>query len=484
MIIFRLLPGVDIPNHLAVSTIYKYIGYPDNLFSQYFKIHFLFKPGVVHTIFCALPIFPSIEFGNHLFFGIYAILLPLSVLLIIRRFNGNIWYSLLAFTLIHHFSCSWGFVIFTMGMPLALLSFYYTLNYLENGSLKNRIILTIFFAFIFFTHALAFLFAMFLYVSTVLYKHRLVWKKLFGDFLIVLPTGIITLIWWFFFTRPGNSETLSQLADYYTGNFIKLYSDRFLDLLKFDNYFLFEGTSGVLVAVLFSSAIILTALIGIILARRQLKEIFKEGLSNIIPVLIAVTFLCFFFLPHGLPGEEYIYQRFGFVFLISLLILGARLLKNRTPLIIKIFIVILTVINIGLWYDYYNDFNRENVNFRQDIFPHNGQLPLAAIIIDYEFRGQPMYIQFQNYYIVWNKGIVTTPIVDYRFGNIGRIVDYNYLPKYHAWVGRHPLSYDKRYNHFGNIIVRGKIPPEIIHRFDGFIKAGTKNGWTLYIRKS
>ena len=78
----RLLPFTDLPNHLAASTIVRHYSDFGNEFSKYFSVDLFPKPNVLHILFCSLKIFPSVEAANSAWYFIYALMLPLSALLL------------------------------------------------------------------------------------------------------------------------------------------------------------------------------------------------------------------------------------------------------------------------------------------------------------------------------------------------------------------------------------------------------------------
>jgi len=57
----ELFPFVDLPNHLAEASIFKYYE-PANLIGQYYTPTPWYFPNTFHTVFCSL--FPSVEWGN------------------------------------------------------------------------------------------------------------------------------------------------------------------------------------------------------------------------------------------------------------------------------------------------------------------------------------------------------------------------------------------------------------------------------------
>jgi hypothetical protein len=77
-----IFPFVDLPFHLASSTVSRYYGQGNNEFQNYFYSNLFLKPNGIHYLFTSLNIFPTVEVANKIFYGIYVILFPLSVLLV------------------------------------------------------------------------------------------------------------------------------------------------------------------------------------------------------------------------------------------------------------------------------------------------------------------------------------------------------------------------------------------------------------------
>ena len=138
MIVLNIYPFIDLPMHLTQATIFRYFGEPDNVFNEYFTIHpAALQPNTFHFLFCTLKIFPSVEFANKIFICFYVLLFPISVLLIIKKFNGNVWYAVLSFLFLYNFSVTWGFMGFMMGIPFILLLLYFQFDYIFHPNWKN-----------------------------------------------------------------------------------------------------------------------------------------------------------------------------------------------------------------------------------------------------------------------------------------------------------------------------------------------------------
>ena len=211
----ELFPFVDLPNHLAEASIFKYYE-PGNLIGQYYTPTPWYFPNTFHTVFCSL--FPTVEWGNKIFHILYIIALQLSVFLVIRELNGNPWYGLLAVLFTYNYNVSFGFVGFAVSIPVLIFLFYTILLYIRTGRVYLTIVIALLLLLLFFMHAQNALMGLVMYGFMLLYHFRRSVKQLFIHAVTVpLPLVIIIFTWWF--TReeqdPGES-TFAYLVDYYT----------------------------------------------------------------------------------------------------------------------------------------------------------------------------------------------------------------------------------------------------------------------------
>ncbi|MEJ2004783.1 MAG: hypothetical protein P8X57_07435 [Cyclobacteriaceae bacterium] len=114
----RLLPFVDLPNHLAEAAIFRHLLNSDKVFDAYYEMVPWFYPNTFHPYVVSL--FPSAEMGDRIYFLIYLVCLPLSVYLVIRKVDGNQWVGLLSILLVFNYNVTFGFVGFYMAIPFVL----------------------------------------------------------------------------------------------------------------------------------------------------------------------------------------------------------------------------------------------------------------------------------------------------------------------------------------------------------------------------
>jgi hypothetical protein len=249
--------------------------------------------------------------------------------------------------------------------------------------------------------------------------------------------------------------------------------------LFLDNYTVLGGRTGIAVGLLFSLVIIVPTLY--LLVRRRSGREQPHGLGSTIVVTFFITsLLCYLVLPRDLPGQTILYQRFSALVLLSVIVLGARMGRNARNRFAVPLVILLCIGHFALWAEHFISFNRENSGFTGDFLRgvRSGGT-LAGIVFDYRYRGNPAYIHFPNYYIVWRRGIACTKLVDYRFGIVRRRADGESLPRYDEWAGRFD-SYDGRYRNLGYLLVRGAPTERALRRLERFRSIYASGKWTLY----
>ncbi len=478
----RILPYVDLPFHLAAVTVHKYMGNPANCFDAFYISTLILKPNVLHPLFCSLPIFPSIEFGNHVYVCLYAVLLPLVTYLVIRKLNGNGWYAILVFPLIHNYNLLWGFIGYSMAVPFILLVFYVSLSCFEMGRMRSWLVLSALLVLLFFLHAQGALLAVLLFGCCSLFHFRRSLTKFIQSLLVPLPTIAFIVTWWFFFSTEIDQNMPALLTDYYATQYLPLLASRPLQLVTLDLGLLFEGSYGTVTAVTFFVCLLVIPAWVVMCRRNSIRSVFSNSTSQLALVFVMVFLGGFFILPQQIPGQNLIYQRLSVLFLIGLIILGGLLCRQVRARAVKLVICLISLCYCLFWLDYYATFDHENRAFTRSVLPESGTSDrLAGLIYDYTYRGHPVYIHFPNYHVVWNHGIVTSTMIDYRFGTVRRQATLPALPPYNAWIAK-SRGYDGRYNHLEYILVRGWLPAQAAQSLWHFSATSHSGSWTLYRR--
>jgi hypothetical protein len=442
----RLYPFIDLPNHLAEVAIYKWAN--TSVLGKFYSVDGGIHPSSLHYLFCNF--FDDIETGNKFYYMLYVLALPCITCLIILKLGGNWRFAFLSLLLVFNYNAVYGFAGFTMAIPIVLLVFYllcYDAKW-ANVILAGVLIL------LFLSHALCLLFSLFLIFVLAVWR-----SKTITDFLarvwFVVPVFVLFVVWQMYAFKSDHS-TSAFLLDYYTNDFIPKFYLR-SKIFFFDNFVLFAGVKGVVLAFLFSCVMLLPVFIKIVKQKVSVSAfwIFSKQHKESMAFLF-VCFVCCFFLPGELPGQEVLYQRFSVFLFLSIIILGSILHANSVNKYFQSVALAAVFAHMVLWYDYMADFNRENENFNASFFADvPKEEPMASVMIDFNYRGRPVYMHFSNYHILWSKGVVTTMLIDYRFGSIKRVASKQVLPELKQWAGISRLI-PEEYKNLKYLLLKGE----------------------------
>jgi len=473
MVSLRILPFIDLPFHLSSSTIYRYFDNPELHFKEYYEIPTVLKSNNFHLLFTSLKIFPDVEFGNKVFYLLYVILLPLSILNLIKVMKGNKWYALLSFLFLYNHNTHWGFTGFTISIPVIFFFIAYLIRYIEKQRYLMLAGMFIFLLLIFSMHFQNAIFMSFIYFASVLIIFRKNIIKTAVSLSILVPLFVIMLLV-YLGDAKGNYESLFPfLIRYVKEEFLLSIPLKLQMFLVADNFYLTRNLAlGSVFAAIFSLAVLLPAVFFLI----QRK---KSGLANLIPVPVIVfltsAIVFYFILPADIPGQNIVNQRFTvFIFLGLIPVAGLLSLKPLRDKIIIAVLTILVFIQCTVVSKYYYDFEKESRIFNEKIFPDDSDKVIYGYFLNYKFYSRPVYLHFHNYYTVWKKGI-TGGIVDYRYGIIRRKAGYKKLPIYHEWIADKKDLDEKEYGNIDFILAKADTVPV----FKGFKFQSKTGSWYM-----
>lgn len=470
------LPFIDLPNHLAEATIYKYVGESGNVLNAYYTPTPSYFPNTFHTVFCSL--FPSVEFGNKVFHIVCFVLMQGSLFLVIRHLKGNPWYGMLGILLTYNYNVTYGFVGFAISLPVLVFLFYVTLLDIDRDKFLLKISIALILVLLFLMHAQNALLGLAVYGIMMLYHYRRTFQKiLWHGLLIPLPLLLMIFTWWFTRDQEKEESTLAYLKDYYTSGYFENFLIRFR-LVVFDNFQLQEGIPGVIIASLFFACIIFPA----IWSKPWKKNTSLETMSPqtvYASIFFLTTIVCYLILPDKLPGQTPLFQRLCTIVTLSFIILASIWLKDVNAPWLKYFVIAATFVYTLFWVEYIYSFNRENGKFNKEFFAGiDNRLRLAGLVYDAEYRGRKVYIHYPNYFIVWKKGIAASKIIDYRFGVVRRVATAA-LPFYHEWIADE-YRYEPTYGQLDLLMVKGKAPVVEDLNLRGFRLIKQSGQWKLY----
>lgn len=431
-------------------------------------------------VFTSLKIFPSVEFGNKVFYIIYIIIFPLSSLFLINYIGGNKWFSLLSFLFIYNHNVHWGFTGFTMSVPLIILFILFIIKFFEKQSTANIFTLIVLLLLIFSMHFQNAIFC--ILILTITYIHN--FKKSFtylSKYLIIIAPVIILMVFAYTSDTTSPQQNLFPfLYNYYLHDYLASVVERIKVLAVMDNFYFIEGPYGAVISVVFVMSFTIPILICLYKKSKKVYSIIAtDNYSYYLYIFISTSFGCYLFLPNIIPGQNIIFERFSVFLMLALVLLSSYCYKriniSRISKVLIVFIVLFHFIVVSL---YYNDFNAATKNFNEELLPDKASCSrLSGIIYTNTFKGRPVYIHFPMYFTVWKKGI-TTGLVDYRFFVIKRKADFDKLPYYREWIGD-SRDYKNEYQNLEYVLLKDSLKLDI----NGFELSKHTGDWYLYTNK-
>lgn len=447
-----VLPFIDLPFRLAESQIVKEYSNADFRFREYYLIPTYLKSNTFHTYFCSLEIFGDVETANKIYYTLYVVILPLSVLYLIRKINGNIFYSLLSILYLVNHNVHWGFTGYTMSVPVLFLTFGFYHEYFINK--KNKYLTVIFLSWLllFFLHFQSVLFAFLLFFVLCIF---FCYRKLIAGLILSVP--VLILMYHSYNADSESVSTISYLTNYYFTDFLASFLKRLRIFFILDNFFLFDSVKGILYSLFISLLIFISFIFSAIkLIKTRIKTEY-----NYIFVILCVTAGCYLLLPDNINGQNIIYERYSAIIFILMIVIISITVKFRREVPAYIIICVLCLSHSIVIVDYMLDFRAKTSDFTADIIPQIPGKTLAGIIYDNDFRGRKVYTHFPMFYTVRNDGI-TAGIVDYRFGIIKRKASKTDLPQYLEW-NENGTDYNEYYKNVNYLLIKSNSPGEFIN---------------------
>ncbi len=490
MLIPRVFPLIDLPYQLSAATIYRFYDAPGSPFPDYYSIKVLPNPNVAHFLFCGSGILPGgVESANRIFLILCVVLLPVAILLVLRRWGSDPWLSLPAFLLVYHYSFSWGFPGYALAVPFVLIGALLLDEHRRQPRARLWCLLAAWPLLLYGMHLLAALFFAWLLALHAASLLRRAPRRALIDLAAVAPL-VVLIIYWQAQGGPGNDGpgVLSELQSYYTKHYGKTLPRR-AAVFFWDNHAVLPGVAGYAVATLFSGAIAALALAGFARRRREgaaPRRAHGEPADISLLLLIAAA-SAYVLVPFQIPGTAHLFERFAVLVMLALLLCAARRLTLSPRL--RLAALGLCLIHWGLWAHYHVDFRRETRDFDRGILPEpSPDTVLGAFVFDAGFRGRPIFIHFPDYFTVWKQGISVSKVGDYRFYPIHRRASLEKLPVYDEWIGKFGAfngsmnGYDGDYAGLPYLLTRGTPPPELRHALAGYEVARRQDDWTLLRR--
>lgn len=435
LVFLRTYPFTDLPNHLAEATIFKYDGDPSTPLGTAFTSQVTwYRPAIAHIVICSL--FPSVEWGNTLLYLLYVVAVPGLVVLISKQCGSDSTIPMLSVLTLWNFNVMWGFAGYTLAIPLVLLSFYIHVTGILRPSRWTSFMLALVFLALFWFHVLAFLFAGLCYVCVEI-AHAVASRPAratpWGQGMPLLPACALLIVWNVRGFEIRQQSTLKFLKEYYLHHFLPDLPHRLSSLFIIDGQAVASGGYGRLTAWCFSAVLIALGAVCIYRMRHRSVQVSFPQTFTLLFALVAL--LCYCLLPAAIPGQNFVYQRFGVIVLLGMICVLSWAVPMFWSGLPRYAAVIAAAAYSLVWLDYFLEFHQVSSEF-VEFFPRDravAESSVAALICDADFRGHASLVHYNNYQIIWNKGLATTKLAEYRFGAIRRGV--NTLPPYDEWIG-------------------------------------------------
>jgi hypothetical protein len=388
----------------------------------------------------------------------------------------------LSFLFLYNFNTHWGFVGFTFSIPIFFLLIYFTLYYIGENTFPRAILISLLLIFLYTIHIITTLFALLSFTVICFIHNRKSITTFLKQLTAIIPVCILITIW---MATSKNGSILQYLGEFYSSYSFKILFQRVGKLFYLDNSFFVYWPTGFAISRILLFSIVILFFIPVI---GKSVEFFKgrpcsereddTGFYSMSLVsLLTLTFLCFFFLPPKIPGNTFLFERFAvFVFLVLLLTLS-KTFKGKLSVFLPYFIFFFLIAHFGMYARYFYNFKIDSQTFTENLFPGDSKAKiLAGIITEPDFMGNPVYVHYPNYYIVWRNAPAITGIVDYKYRNISRKVSKKILPPYRHWFSR-KTAYDGSYDNMDYLLVRGNIAKKYLRNFE---PVKTQSRWKLY----
>ncbi|MFT2009014.1 hypothetical protein ACMA1I_10095 [Pontibacter sp. 13R65] len=494
----EFFPFSDVPNHLAEGAIFRYYNESSNWFKQYYTLHYLFYPNTFHLYFFSFPLFPDVEVANKVLHLLIVVSLPVLVLLVIRELKGNPWFALVAFVLVYGYNLTFGFTGNAVANNVILLLIWLwlrTINQKSSGFV-NMVAISVLLLFVYFLHAMVALFCLLMMFSFIAFRFRDNFVKLVQYSLALVPLGLLVLYWWFFIQNAVESSTaystqetstLAYMKEYYKAEFWQTYFSRSMFLYA-DNSQLFVGKLGKATGFLLSASILIPICLllykHVFIHKRRTtwgRFLNTDDANNYMLLFMIVAAGCYFLLPIRIPGQEPLYERFSTILLLALIFISCKVPEINSRLFSYAASVV-ALAHLLLWGDYFRQFDQDNSNFAK-VLPTDTDKVLTYMNYDPAYRGRNVYDHFQNYFIVWNKGIATSKVIDYRFGMIRRHEQGDLPYQEHMYYNDYdPKDMIKKSDY---ILVRGDMSEQhqqLVSSLGSFVKVKQVDKWHLLKR--
>jgi hypothetical protein len=109
---------------------------------------------------------------------------------------------------------------------------------------------------------------------------------------------------------------------------------------------------------------------------------------------------------------------------------------------------------------------------------------MGAVISENDYRDRPVYIHFPNYHIVWNQGLATTKIIDFRFGVVRRGERGEEIPYYNEWANLEESNSEQLAEDLDYLLVKSGSSAIADGNYGEFVLQRSRGDWHVFTNAS
>lgn len=216
----RILPLLDLPNHLAAVAIWRRIGDASWGYSHFYRLNRLPLPywGYLLPMDLFARVMP-IEIANKLVLSLYVLALPVGAALLARQMGRSPWLALLVFPLIYNASLQLGFVAFCIGIALLPFTLVALDRFLQSPSRPRAAALGLLALALYFAHLLPWL-LFGVAAAVLLFCHGFRPRRMLAAAGLMLPSVAVAI--WGFRAAQAGGTAVAKGAIHFSARFLPL----------------------------------------------------------------------------------------------------------------------------------------------------------------------------------------------------------------------------------------------------------------------
>jgi hypothetical protein len=206
------LPMGDYGAHIELMDIVARYNSPNTSYAEVYQLPNILQPNMLSLYFAKLVGWAmSMDFAAKILVSLYAIGLPLSVLLVARVFGRSKWLTLLSCPMVFNAIFNVGFLNHLIALPLLFVTIAQSRRYAEHGGVLRGVGLAATLLALYFAHVIPFLIASGISIAFIaLFANR--WRNALRGWPLLVPLPLILLWVWRMFIALEATESGSTFG--------------------------------------------------------------------------------------------------------------------------------------------------------------------------------------------------------------------------------------------------------------------------------